>query len=506
MNVKIKTLEELSRISDSLKKMDKRVVHCHGVFDLLHPGHIKHLETAKSQGDVLLVTITADEFVNKGPGRPAFNHGLRAESLSALSMVDYVAINFASTAVDAINVLKPTVYVKGNDYANKESDVTGKIHDEEDAVTKWGGRIFFTNDPAFSSSNLINEYIKIFPDETEVWLRNFRKKYSCEQIFDYLDRASKLKVLVLGEAIIDEYVFCEALGKSSKDPILASQFKSIEAYAGGSIAVANHLAGFVQQVDFATYLGDQDRKQDFVQNSLKPNVNSTYFTHQNAPTIHKRRFLEYYAGSKLFELYTMSNVPLTKEEEAPFVSFIEKRLKDFDLVVVMDYGHGMMTQNAITTLCRDAKFMAVNTQANAGNRGFNTISRYSRADYVCLADHEVALETRMRYSPWQDLALEVTRRIACPKFTITHGKRGSSHYQVDQGFTEVPALATRIVDRVGAGDAVMAITSLMAKLDAPWEITGFLGNLAGAQLVSDLGNRVILDKISLSKHITSLLK
>jgi len=100
----------------------------------------------------------------------------------------------------------------------------------------------------------------------------------------------------------------------------------------------------------------------------------------------------------------------------------------------------MLTPPVIKVLCDRARFLAVNTQANAGNRGFNTISKYPRADYVCLAGHEVALETRMRHASWRELVLEVGKRIACPAFTVTLGKYGSLHYG-DGAFLEVPALA-----------------------------------------------------------------
>ena len=90
---KLQDLRELSRVLESARAQGKRVVHCHGVFDLLHVGHIRHFEKAKEMGDVLVVTTTPDKYVNKGPGRPAFNEKHRMEAIAALDVVDYVAIN-----------------------------------------------------------------------------------------------------------------------------------------------------------------------------------------------------------------------------------------------------------------------------------------------------------------------------------------------------------------------------------------------------------------------------
>ena len=166
----------------------------------------------------------------------------------------------------------------------------------------------------------------------------------------------------------------------------------------------------------------------------------------------------------------------------------------------------MLPPPAIETLCSRAPFLAVNVQSNAGNRGFNPVSKYRRADYVCVAMHEVQMETRRRDGALHDLVREMAGRIECGRFTVTKGKAGSLHYQVPDTFHEYPSLASRVLDRVGAGDGVLAVTSLLVKCDAPWDITGFIGNVAGAELVAELGNRVPLNKITLSKHITALMK
>lgn len=503
---KIVPLSLLAGLVSGHKCEGKRLVHCHGVFDLVHPGHIRHLEEAKRQGDVLAVTITPDEYVNKGPGRPVFNQRLRSESVAALQCVNYVAINEWPTAVETIHLLRPDVYAKGPDYFRCESDLTGKIYDEEQAVLSVGGRIHFTNDITFSSSHLINSYFNVLPPETEGWLRGFRDRHSASEVMRYLENSANLRVLVVGEAIIDEYVFCEAIGKSTKDPILACQYIGTRAFAGGSLAIANHLAGFCGEVALLTYLGETERREDTIREALLPNVRPVFVTKKGAPTIHKRRFVDHYSENKLLELYIMDDRPVGKEAESMLLEVLDAILKDYDLVIAGDYGHGMLTQSAVMSLCKGSRFLSVNTQTNAGNRGFNPISKYPCADYVCLASHEVSIETRMRSGDACNLLLEVAQRINCKRFTETRGKQGSLHYSPESGFTEVPAFAIHVSDRVGAGDSVLAVTSLLVVQDAPWDIVGFVGNVAGAQMVAELGNRVTVNKASIGKHIISLMK
>ena len=173
-------------------------------------------------GDVLIVTITPDRFLNKGPGRPAFNEKLRVEAIAALEVVDYVAINEWPTAIETIKLLKPNLYVKGPDYKDYKDDVTGNIKLEEDAVKSVGGEIAFTSDITFSSSSIINERISLLSEDQKKFLNKQKSGYSFKKIIEYIDRLTKLRVLLVGEAIIDEYIFCDTIGKSGKEPVLVN--------------------------------------------------------------------------------------------------------------------------------------------------------------------------------------------------------------------------------------------------------------------------------------------
>jgi rfaE bifunctional protein nucleotidyltransferase chain/domain len=502
---KILSIENLAVEVAHMRECGQKVVMCHGVFDLLHIGHIRHFQEAKQNGDVLVVTLTPDHFVNKGTNRPAFSGELRIEALAALDVVDFVALNKWSTAVEALQLIQPHVYCKGGEYQQNQVDAESNMLPEVNIAKDLGIRIEFTDGLVHSSSELINRHLSPFSDETDMWLEGFREKYTSDEVIGCLERINALKVLVVGEPIIDEYVFCGAIGKSTKDPVLACNHISTEAFAGGSLAVANHLADFCE-VGLIGILGEFERREDFVRSAVSPTIKPHFVTKQGAPTIHKRRFVDFYSQSKLLELYVMNDHPLVDEDDRILLETIEGIISDYDVVIAVDYGHGMLMKSSIDFLCNNAKFLAVNTQSNAGNRGFNPISKYSRADYVCLANHEIEIETRMREGDVRDLLTEVSRRVDCHNFTVTLGKNGSLHYSSEHGFIEVPAFATKTVDRVGAGDAVLALTSMLVAQDTPGEIVGFVGNIAGAELVTELGNRVPLNKISLAKHIVSLMK
>ena len=173
---KIVTLEAMAEIVRQAREAGEQVVLCHGVFDLLHMGHVRHLEAARREGTRLCVTLTGDRFVNKGPGRPIFPEGLRAEMLASCQYVDWVAVNHAPTAENVLDTVRPSVYVKGSDYENPEDDITGKIRAEKDAVENHGGRLVFTRDITFSSSTLINRYLDVYDPPLRDFLDKLRQR------------------------------------------------------------------------------------------------------------------------------------------------------------------------------------------------------------------------------------------------------------------------------------------------------------------------------------------
>ncbi len=503
---KIRPIEDLAKTLAVLRAEGKRAVHCHGVFDLLHIGHIKHLEAARKLGDLLVVTITPDRFVNKGPHRPAFPERLRAEALASLACVDFVAINEWPTAVETIERLRPSFYVKGIVREAGKRDHTDAIDKEENAVKATGGQLVLTDEETFSASALINRFTDVFSTETKAFLEQFRMRHTPEEIVGYLQAIRKLKVLIVGETIIDEYQFCSVMGKSGKEPVLAALHNRTEQYAGGAPAIANHISNFCDNVTLLSSVGQINSCEDFILSKLNKNITPQFVRVAGAPTIIKRRFLEEYLSAKLFEVYVMRNDAMPAEAEAEFCSALERLAPQFDLVVVADYGHGLMTDRGVELVCKKSKFLAVNTQANAGNKGFNTISKYPRADFVSIGDPEVRLDARKASGDLRGLAEGIARKISTKNFLVTRGASGCLVHDREQGTFHVPAFAIRVVDRVGAGDAVLGLTAPCAALSVPPQVLGFIANVVGAEACTIMGHRSFIEPTSLFRHITSLMK
>jgi len=502
---KIVSIEQLAQRCAELKAQGKTVALCHGTFDLLHIGHIRHLQSASRQADHLLVSVTADEFVNKGPGRPVFNECLRAENIAALACVDRVAINHALTAVEVLDQVKPDLYVKGSDYKSTSDDLTGNIQHEKDAVERHGGRIFFTDELTSSSTRLLNEYFEVFSPEVSAYLDQFKEAASATDMIDKLKKLSGLNVLVLGEAIIDEYHYTSALGQTGKGNVFAVKYNDYERFAGGAIAVANHVAEFSDNVTLLTGLGATQSHEEFIRANLNPAIDPVFFFSQDRPTIVKRRYVDADIA-KLFEVYFYNDAPLPEETNRKIVNWLNKHLADFDAVIVPDFGNGFISGEMVAAMSKNAKYLAVNAQVNSGNRGYHLITRYPHADFLSLNEPELRLASHDRNGAIEELAGQLADKLQARHIAITRGTKGALMLDHDKTAYKIPALSSQVVDRIGAGDAFLSLAGLCLAGKLTPEEALFAGSVAAALDVQIVCNREPVRSVALFKYISTLLK
>ena len=504
---KLKSIDCLSPIIKQLRQDGKKVVLCHGVFDLLHMGHVRHLHDAKSHGDVLIVTITSDAFVNKGPGKPVFSENLRAEMLSSLTVVDYVTINHTPDAEALLEVLQPDIYVKGSDYRDQDSDITGKISREREAVERYGGKLFFTDNITFSSTELLNRHFEVFEPQVRDFLSRMRDTGGLTKILNLLEQIKSLKVLIVGDAIIDEYRYVTPMGKSPKENMIATRFEESESFPGGAIATANHISGLCGHVDLLTCLGDEEGDQSLIKESLNSNVTLHQIHRRHTPTTRKVRFIDKSYFRKLFEVYHFDDTPLTQEQQCKFDDLVREKAGDYDLVIVNDFGHGLIAASTIKILSCEAKFLAINAQSNSANFGFNLITRYPRADLVCIDTPEAQLAVGSKFmKPAEMVSRALPAVINCDRIILTLGSDGCSTWSKTENVRSVPAFTKTVVDLVGAGDAFLAASAPIAAVGGLMQQVGFVGNIAGALKVGIVGHRRSIDRSAIVKSILGLLK
>lgn len=506
---KVKRLAEIEAALAPWRRQGKKVALCHGVFDLLHVGHLRHLAAAKSFADLLVVTITADEFVNKGPDRPAFQEELRAEMLAGLDLVDFVCIVHEPSAISAIEAVRPDFMVKGQEYSDHAKDITGKIALEQEAVRKVGGELVYTDDITFSSSNLLNRFISFKDEAVRQFLADMREAGMTARVDALLRKMESLKVLIVGETIIDRYIYVDALGKAAKENIIATLYRDEEDFAGGAVAAANHAASLCPNISLLTLIGDSQNSENFkgfIEAQIKSDIRPIFVERPGGPTIQKIRYVDPTHVRKLFEVYRMDDQPLPRATQEAFHEALESQIRDCDLVIVCDFGHGFMSEATIRLLEAKAPLLAINTQSNAGNIGYNLVSKYSRADLMCIDMMEARLAAQDKHAHPEELIKDgLVGLIECPKIIVTHGKSGC--FTSESGnISHIPAFVSRVVDTVGAGDAFFVLAAMAVAAGGTAAEAGFIGNVAGALKTQIVGHRDSLKKLEIQRFISTLLK
>ena len=507
MKKKIINFSEVEKILKPIKRKGKKIVHCHGVFDLLHIGHLKHFKSAKKYGDILVISVTPDKFVQKGFERPYFNSEQRMESLASIEVVDFVILNNSTNAVDIIKKIKPNYYVKGPDYKNFKEDITGQIKNEELVVKKNGGKTVFTEDPIYSSSSILNQSGSTFNLFQKSFINKIKSEINLNNFNTHIDKLQDLKVLVIGETIIDQYVFCEALGKSGKEPHLVLKDVSEELYLGGVLSIARNISDFCNKITILSMLGQKKEYEKYIKKNMAKNIQSKFLYKSKSPTIIKKRYIESISNNKVLGIYTVNDDLLNKNDETIFEKMILKEIKKHDVVIVSDYGHGLITKKLAKLLCKKSKFLALNAQANASNIGYHSIQKYRGVDCVVMNETELRHELRDKNEKLKILVKKLTNMIKIKDLIVTRGSNGAILYNsFNKKYITCPAFASKVVDKVGAGDSMLSIMSILIKSKFKNIISLFLGSLAGALSVGEMSNKVPIKKTKLLKYFNHTLK
>lgn len=490
--LKIKTSKTIINL---YKKNNKKIGLCHGVFDLVHIGHIRHFKEAKKKVDILIVSVTEDKYVNKGPGRPVFNELQRMENLAALEYVDHVILSRSISAKNIINVIKPNIFFKGPDYRNNNTDLTGKIYKEKSAVIRNLGKIYYTNDKKFSSTKLLRSDYNKLSDKQKNKLQSISKKINFSKIKKIIEDFKKIKPLILGEIILDEYHFTETLGKSGKEPVLVLKENFHEKYLGGAGAICNHLSRFVNKVNFISYIGDNNSYFNFIKKNISKNVRYSFIKKKNSPTILKKRYLDKISKVKILGVYSLDDSFLKNDQEIFLKKKFNKLSSYSDFLIISDYGHGLISRNFANYVCKKFKFVAVNVQINSSNLGYHSLKNYIGASCVIINENELRYELRSKVEKVEILAQNLTKQLKLKYLIITRGSSGAILYETKNNkFYYSDAFTKNIVDKVGAGDAMLSIISLCLYNKIDLDLSLLIASLCGGQAVGIIGNKHPINK------------
>ncbi len=359
-------------------------MHCHGCFDIVHPGHIQHLQYARSLGDLLIVSVSADGHVNKGADRPLIPDDLRAASLAALECVDVVYVNPDPTAAELLEALQPDIYVKGREY---ETSKDPRFLQERDTVTRHGGRVVLSSgEIVYSSSHLIGamERPDRFQDEK---VRRLRDRYNLgsSALQNLLQRGRGLKCVVVGDYVLDRYHFCDATGVAGEGPMLSLRAMQQRDYDGGAGVIALHLASLGATPTLISPLSDGDISQQIRMRLIAGGVDVQCYTGRRE-VVCKHRYLV--DQSKLFKVDEGSAAPGDSQLEGLLAAKILLAAEGASAVIFADFGYGMITAGLLDRILPTLRKQVPILSADVSGRQSNLLN-FKDFDLLCPTEREV---------------------------------------------------------------------------------------------------------------------
>jgi rfaE bifunctional protein kinase chain/domain len=479
---KIATLEELARVSQEAKALGKRRVLCHGKFDVLHPGHTRHLEWARRQGDILFVTLAEDsgEWASRTP------MDARLEGVAALSMVDYVAKAPSLDATSSIALIQPDTLVRGIEYrtfrkrmADREKEELAK-HSGELVFSPAGGGSAFTGTGTWEDGRIAGQ--------SSLGQLIERQDIKIARLDEVLSRLSTLRVAVVGDSIVDEYIFCEALGMSAEDPVVVVRPRSTERYVGGAAIVAEHGHALGARAHFFSVIGD-DAAGAFVRDHARGlGVHYHLLSDPSRPTTVKQRFLA--SGKKLLRVSYLEERPISETLAEELIQAVRSHIDALDVIIMSDFSYGVASTQIREGVCALAREHGVSVTADVQcSSQIATVAKYRNIDLITPTEREARMSLWDTESALTDIGIRLLEATANKDLIIKLGENGLVVFNgiwqkgalKDVRTEYLASFAGEVHDPMGAGDALLAACSLSLAAGANIFEASILGNVAAAQ-------------------------
>jgi rfaE bifunctional protein kinase chain/domain/rfaE bifunctional protein nucleotidyltransferase chain/domain len=497
VRAKIVTREQLLFLREQARAKGRTLVQCHGCFDIVHPGHIRHLRQAKALGNLLLVSITGDPAIRKGPARPLIPEELRAENLAALDCVDLVYVDDSPTALTLLEAIKPDVYVKGKEY---EFNNDPRFTLERQAVERAGGRVVFTSgDVVFSSTALIAALEQSAdPYHQRLVQLTQREELGGPALFSLIAGFRGRRVAVVGEAILDTYILCDRPEVANESPVMTLRPLEARHYDGGAAVVARHIAALGGHPVLVTAL-PATRDGAGLRERLENEGVEVRALEVSAPVPEKQRFLV--GAQKVMKLDLVEPLVLDAAQQDRFVDLaIEAASHEADAAIVADFGLGLFTPKMMTRLCRGLRPL-VDVLAGDVSGKRSSLMAMRGMDLLCPSEQELRDALHMHGEGLPLVTWTLLETLKSKSAMVTLGAEGliafsrltdvtpaPSGWETRLSSEHVPALCPIALDPLGCGDSLLAVATLALAGGASLTAAGFLGACAAAVQVQRLGN------------------
>jgi rfaE bifunctional protein kinase chain/domain len=485
---KIKTLDEL-RQAIGPRPRERKVIMCHGTFDIVHPGHLRHLMYAKEKADLLIASVTADQHIDKANHRPYVPQELRAANLAALEMVDYVIVDPHATPIEHMRALQPDYFAKGYEYSS--NGIPPKTQEEIDTLEAYGGDMVFTpGDIVYSSSAIIEAHPPQLGVEKLLALMD-SESVSFADLRSTLQQFGGIRVHVVGDTIVDSYSYCSLLGATAKSPTFSVKHDFTERFSGGAAVVAKHMKAAGAQVTLSTVLGDDEQKQFVLDDLAAAGVQCLPFVDPTRPTTHKERFIS--EGYKMLQVDRVDNRRVSERG----LHALERAIAEVpaDLVIFSDFRHGIFNRQTIGDLQAAIPAGALKVADSQVSNRWGNILDFTDFDLLTPNEREARFALGDQDSVVRPLASELFRQARCRYLILKLGERGLIAYRspgpLPREFFTVDSLGDRVLDPIGAGDALLAYAALALAAKDNIVLATILGSMGAAVTCERQGNQPV---------------
>jgi rfaE bifunctional protein kinase chain/domain len=454
-----------------------------GNFNVVHPGHLRVLNFASECAEFLVVAVhdrtAPDTFVDEN---------LRLQGVQAIGVVDHAFIVPPGAVVDMIRALKPEVVVKGKEHESKDNP-------EKEAIESYGGRLIFSSgEVQFSSLDVLQ---REFRERSPSRMRRpedflSRQGIDLSRLHSLVQKFAGLKVVVIGDLIVDEYLTCDPLGMSREDPTIVVTPIHADRFVGGAGIVAGHARGLGADVQFFS-VANEDAALDFASRRLDEyNVDAHFVIDNSRPTTLKQRFRA--GGKTLLRVSHLRQHDISEEQQRVFHDQVVTALGDADLLIFSDFNYGCLPQRLVDQLTAECERRSVRMAADSqASSQLSNISRFRNMQLITPTEHEARLAMRDSSSGLVILAESLRQSAAAQNVIVTLGPEGLLIQADRNGMhniptDQLPALNTAPKDVSGAGDSLLTCAAMALALDATiWE-AAYLGSVAAACQVARIGN------------------
>jgi rfaE bifunctional protein kinase chain/domain len=494
---KIKNTIEIAEIIKKNKGIKKSIM-CHGTFDVVHPGHIRHLLYAKTKASILIASLTSDMHIKKSNMRPYVPEELRAINLAALEMVDYVLIDKDETPLKNLKIIKPDFFAKGYEYTSGE--VNPKTKDELKVLESYGGEIIFTpGDIVYSSSKLIELSPPSIAMDKLMMLME-AEKIEFNDLRETLKKIKKIKIHVVGDSIVDGFSYCSMAGGMTKTPTMSVKFENQVNYVGGAGVVAKHIKAAGAQVLLSTVLGDDENKDFFLKDIQSFGVEVNAIIDQSRPTTYKNAVIV--KDYRLIKIDTLDNRSISENIKNEICDKI-KSVKS-DGIIFSDFRHGIFNRDTIPCLVNAINPSIYKVADSQVASRWGNILEFQNFDLITPNEREARFATGDQDSVIRPLAKKLHYETKCKILMLKCGERGLMTYRSNKSddfrsFFVIDSLADRVIDPVGAGDALLAYSSLSMIVSKNEVISSILGSIAAGIECGFDGNHPVTQNLILEK-------